>query len=832
MGTVRRLQNILSEKEPNMSDPKNQAASRLTACAHLIAAGGAVHWLHPFDKLTQKDGKAVRRGKSPVDQGWQQAPRYTAAELAAAPHDPNANIGLRLGEPSEIDGMFLHVIDLDVKPEADVDAIHAKLTELWPDWRTFPRVISGSGGDSRHIYFLTDRHFGKHRLASGPWGEIALMGTGSQVVLPPSLHPITGQPYRWEKPLELDLQDLMTEDSALVASWCGADDRKPERGGAARCDWETEAPKIERALAALPDSVVKERDGDRVNGCWLYVGMALHHASEGRDEGLALWNDWSARSAKFNAKENAYQWRRFGRSGDGWTHRSLYAWAAPYGFEELEITGDDFDDMPPDLPEAASGAWAIDPLAVDSEPDLSHDALAVDLGRAKFDADARFCGPLGGWLLWDGSRWVVDEQRRHMTLIRYFVRKYGERLMEWAKARAPGMTDAEAEKFLAKMRATATALRQAPFIANVETLAKSNPRSASRVDQWDCEDLLLGTPAGTVDLRTGQLRPSRREDYISRSTACGPAPEGTRPERWLRFLNECFPDDPEMPEFLQRLAGYALTGLTREHRLFFFQGTGRNGKGTFLNTLQPIWGDYARGLPPSALLESRNPQHMAPLAALRGARMARAAEIQGGQTWNDAIVKQLTGGDTITANRMRCDPFDFTPKLTLFVDANKLPRIRGADPAMAARMTLIPWRQHFPKGTADEHLGAALKAEAPAILRWAIDGARAYLRDGLTIPEAVKSASLAYMENEDTIGQFLTTRTEPLRGARLTRDTLYTDYLAWCDKEHADPMTHRAFAQVMRERGLREVKSHGTYHWSGLILRERTAFDDDLLTLD
>ena len=288
----------------------------------------------------------------------------------------------------------------------------------------------------------------------------------------------------------------------------------------------------------------------------------------------------------------------------------------------------------------------------------------------------------------------------------------------------------------------------------VERLARSNVQSIATVHQWDTDDFLLGTPGGTVDLRTGETRPALRTDYITKLTAVAPTPQGTVPSAWLKFLSDVFPDDPEMPRFIQRLMGYALTGSTREHGLFLFHGTGRNGKGTLLSTVQAIMGDYARGLPTSALIETRNPQHASPLAVLLGARLVRGAELPVGQTWNESLVKQITGGDPITANRMRCDPFDFTPKFTLIVDANTKPRIRTTDPAMRARMTLIPFSQSF-LGREDRGLPERLKAEGPAILRWMIDGAVAWQREGLGIPSTVEEASRSYLDAEDTLAEFI-----------------------------------------------------------------------------
>jgi putative DNA primase/helicase len=243
-----------------------------------------------------------------------------------------------------------------------------------------------------------------------------------------------------------------------------------------------------------------------------------------------------------------------------------------------------------------------------------------------------------------------------MAIIRGFVRSKARLLVEWAETKAKRLEQAEGENLVGSAKAHAKTLRQDSGIAAVERLARSNEKSLSTFEQWDSDDFLLGTPGGTVDLRTGETREARRADYISRRTSVAPAAPGAEPMEWLRFLAQVFPDDPDMIGFMQHLMGYALTGSTREHRLFLFYGTGRNGKGTLLGTVQWMMGDYAKGIPTSTLLESRLPQHAAPLARLLGARFVRGAELPVGQAWSEGLVKMLTGGVSIPVMRWMPPP--------------------------------------------------------------------------------------------------------------------------------------------------------------------------------
>lgn len=185
-----------------------------------------------------------------------------------------------------------------------------------------------------------------------------------------------------------------------------------------------------------------------------------------------------------------------------------------------------------------------------------------------------------------------------MTRTRAFLRDRADELTIWAENKANTLDTNKGDKVRNWAKEQSRNLRNKITVASVEALARSNPASVASAGDFDGNPLLLGTPGGTVDLRTGELRPARRDDMITKLTACAPSNPGTRPERWLDFLHEIFDGDIELVEFMQRAAGYALTGLTTEHRLLFLYGTGRNGKSVFLNTLSYIWADYARRLPP------------------------------------------------------------------------------------------------------------------------------------------------------------------------------------------------------------------------------------------
>jgi putative DNA primase/helicase len=299
------------------------------------------------------------------------------------------------------------------------------------------------------------------------------------------------------------------------------------------------------------------------------------------------------------------------------------------------------------------------------------------MGASGWDRDARHVALWGKWLFWTGTRWEPDDRLDHLTRTRAFLRQRADDLIAWAERRAAALDDDKAERVRRWAAEQARILRSKGTFAAVESLARANPASAAGAEDFGRDRLLLGTPGGSVDLRTGTLRPARREDMITKATAVAPAPG--RPERWLAFLHEVFDGDADLIAFMQRAAGYALTGETRENKLLFLYGTGRNGKSVFLDVLTHIWGDYARRVPAAAFLHSQGEKHPTDIASLQGARLAVSPELPRGKSWDEATIKDLTGGDRMTARFMRQDYFEFDPQLTLMIAGNSQSSFRGVD---------------------------------------------------------------------------------------------------------------------------------------------------------
>ena len=325
---------------------------------------------------------------------------------------------------------------------------------------------------------------------------------------------------------------------------------------------------------------------------------------------------------------------------------------------------------------------------------------------------------------------------------------------------------------------TAKELASAKTVAAVERLARSDRRLAATVDQWDADLWLLNTPKGVIDLRTGAMRPHRAEDYLTHMTAV--APGGDCP-LWHAFLDR-ITEDKSLQQYLQRVCGYALTGLTYEHALFFLYGKGANGKTTFKKAVSGILADYHRAAPIETFTASHTDRHPTELADLRGARLVTANETDEGRRWAESRINMLTGGDRVRARFMRQDLFEFTPQLKLMIDGNHKPSLRSVNEAARRRFNLIPFTVTIPLKERDKDLSDKLKAEWPGILQWMIDGCVDWQERGLAPPEVVTAATAAYLDAQDTVAAWLDECCELDANTWERSQTLFASWKIWAER--------------------------------------------------
>jgi putative DNA primase/helicase len=288
---------------------------------------------------------------------------------------------------------------------------------------------------------------------------------------------------------------------------------------------------------------------------------------------------------------------------------------------------------------------------------------------------------------------------------------------------------------------------------------------------------------------------------------------------WLHFLDRVTGGDLELQSFLQRIIGYSLTGITREHAFFFLYGTGANGKSVFLSTISGLLGDYAKTAPASSFAASSIEQHPTDTAGLRGARFVTAIETEDGVGWAEAKIKSLTGGDKISARFMRCDFFDFVPELKLVIAGNHKPGLRSVDEAIRRRLHLIPFTVTIPEVDRDLRLTEKLRAEFPGILAWAIHGCLEWQREGLKPPGAVRNATSEYLDTEDTIRRwFEECCLDEARGWTPV-GALFASWQLWCKRVGEREGSQKRFTQQLETLGYKRCRTGQARGFNGVSLK-------------
>lgn len=329
--------------------------------------------------------------------------------------------------------------------------------------------------------------------------------------------------------------------------------------------------------------------------------------------------------------------------------------------------------------------------------------------------------------------------------------------------------------------------------------------------------LVIAGGDGKSEIDGIKMRPHHREDYCTKMAAAVPGPNKRCPT-WLSFLADITAGSLELQRYLARVAGYCLTGLTIEHVLFFLYGTGANGKSVFLNTLARIWGDYATNAPLDMFMETRGERHPTDLAKLRGARLVIATEVGQGRRWDEAKIKALTGGDTISARFMRQDFFDYKPQFKLLIAGNHKPALRNVDEAMRRRIHLIPFTITIPPEKRDQSLPERLWAERDGILTWAVRGCAEWQRVGLKPPACVLAATDEYFESQDALGRWLDEECGRSNLATVTTEEVYGAWKTWAEKQGEYVSSMRKFSEDLAKRGFERWRSGRKKGFRGLML--------------
>lgn len=431
----------------------------------------------------------------------------------------------------------------------------------------------------------------------------------------------------------------------------------------------------------------------------------------------------------------------------------------------------------------------------------------------------RFDANRAQWMTWTGTHWQQDDTGAVIEN----MKKVADNIINM-EAPSLRMLSQEADDYYdvtARIRvAEGNKLHNKATIHAALSLAQSMPQLVTRTADYDADPMLFNCLSGTVDLRDGSIRPHNKLDYMTQMgrTPIG-APDSDCPQ-WKQFLLDVMRGDMQMVDYLQRLLGYTLTGDTSDQSFAMLYGNGANGKSTCINVVQYIMGDYAKTADFNTFLDlNRGAAPRNDLAGLVGKRLVVASEGAEGKSLDESVLKQFCGSDTVTARQLHKEFFEFRPVAKIMLATNHKPVVRGTDEGIWRRMRLIPFLACFTAANRDPMMEAKLKTEAPAILRWMVQGTQLWKTYGLGMPEAVRDATSHYRSSMDVFQTFLDERCTTERTARVNSQELYENYTNWCGTAGIRiPMKQAGFNQRLEERGFIRQKSNGRNLWTGLKL--------------
>jgi P4 family phage/plasmid primase-like protien len=450
---------------------------------------------------------------------------------------------------------------------------------------------------------------------------------------------------------------------------------------------------------------------------------------------------------------------------------------------------------------------------------------ATDVGNAERLVAAashqlRYVHAWGKWIVYHGGRWIVDDKDALVTEI---AKQVPRRLYKLAAATATTDNIAAAEVWKWALKTD-----NSSAISSMIRLARGTKGLLVNHEHLDADPWLFNVANGTIDLRTGNLRPHNPADLCTLQAPVNYDPEAQAP-LWEKCLQRWQPD-PTVLAYVQTRAGAGATGIPTE-TVDVDYGGGGNGKSKFHGGIQLVLGPYATVPHKSLLVTGRFEQHPTVVAALFRKRLAVAAETKAVETLDDESVKNLTGGDRLKARRMREDEWEFWPSHTLIMASNHKPTVQGRDEGIWRRLRLVPWTVTIPEAERDGQLSSKLAAEAPGILRWVVQGAARFHRDGLNPPPAVLNATAQYRADEDTVGRFIEealdirTCETGLRSAWCYSIDLKDELDDWCDEQSISPVpSMNDLTAILKERGCKsggrkQIRGKRSTIWHGVSVK-------------
>lgn len=437
-----------------------------------------------------------------------------------------------------------------------------------------------------------------------------------------------------------------------------------------------------------------------------------------------------------------------------------------------------------------------------------------DTGNAErmkdlFGENIRFNYTSNTWMYYDGKRWRNDDTGRMKILTDKVVDNMkNEKLFV-----ADGIDQEDMEKFRYRhWKDSRNHNKKVNMMKECEHLLPVTNET------FDNDFNLFNVQNGFVNLKAGKLNDHERTNYFTKISNVEYTDKADCP-KWDEFLDDIFLGNQELVRFIQRAVGYSLSGYTSEQVLFVLYGNGRNGKSVFLDILNEVFGSYSTNIQPQAIMASKNNSDASPeIAKLDGARLVTTTEPNEGERFDEGLLKQLTGGDRVSARKLYENEFEFTPQFKLWMATNHKPYVRGRDEGIWRRFIIIPFDKQIPLHEIDRDLTKKLKRELPAIMRWCVDGFLEWQRIGLSEPAIIKEQRDEYRVEMDSIAMFIEECCVIKPDEKIKAGLLFEAYDQWAKENHQHRMSSTKFGKEMANKFTKKTSNGVKYY--GLNLQQ------------
>ncbi|MDC7225219.1 MAG: phage/plasmid primase, P4 family [Spirochaetales bacterium] len=450
-------------------------------------------------------------------------------------------------------------------------------------------------------------------------------------------------------------------------------------------------------------------------------------------------------------------------------------------------------------------------IYVIAERNVSDDKLFDDTYNAKqlladYEGLIKYCAAWKKWIIWDGCRWLKDEQDDIYQLAMDSIDKMHEK--------GKHLKDADEAIMLIEHAGRSKTNRKIDAMVKTAAWMKKAKIQPKKLDTLN---MIFNCKNGSIDLRSARLLKHNPEDFITRISPVEFDEQADCPI-WIKFLDSIFKRNSSLISFVQKVVGMSLSGDVSAQAMFILYGTGANGKSTFINIIMEIMGDYGANTPTETFMQKKGDGPSNDIARLKGTRFVSAMEAEYGNKLAEAVVKRLTGDDKISARFLYGEYFDFVPTFKIFMATNHKPKVSGMDDAIWRRLKLIPFEVTFNEKQRDPKLGSKLREELPGILNWMVEGCILWQKEGLGNPPIIDKANKDYRNDMSALESFLQECCKRDQQGLVKSSVLYAAYKLWSEENNEHLMSNRTFGMRLAEAGFDKVRQNNGVHWMYITL--------------